>query len=92
VLARLDAAQIANARMNTVEEFLDHPQLAARHRWREVDSPAGLIRALVPPFGIDDFEPRMGRIPDVGDHTDAILGELGYDAATIAAWRRDAVI
>jgi crotonobetainyl-CoA:carnitine CoA-transferase CaiB-like acyl-CoA transferase len=92
VLARLDAAQIANARMNTVEEFLDHPQLAARHRWREVDSPAGPIRALMPPFGIDDFEPRMGRIPDVGDHTDAILGELGYDAATIAAWRQDGLI
>ena len=87
VLARLDAAQIANARMNTVEEFLDHPQLAARHRWREVDSPAGPIRALVPPFGIDNIEPRMGRIPDVGEHTDAILGELGYDATTVAKWR-----
>jgi crotonobetainyl-CoA:carnitine CoA-transferase CaiB-like acyl-CoA transferase len=92
VLARLDAAQIANARMNTVEEFLDHPQLVARHRWREVDSPAGPIRALVPPFGIDDVEPRMGPIPDVGEHTDTILGELGYDVATIAKWRRDAVI
>ena len=91
VLARLDDAQIANARMNTIEEFLDHPQLAARHRWREVDSPSGPIRALVPPFGIDDVEPRMGRIPDVGEHTDAILGELGYDAETIAAWRRDGV-
>jgi itaconate CoA-transferase len=92
VLARLDAAQIANARMNTVEEFLEHPQLAARNRWREVDSAAGPIRALVPPFGIDDVEPRMGRIPDVGEHTDAILGELGYDAGTITAWRRDGVI
>jgi itaconate CoA-transferase len=87
VLARLDAAQIANARMNTVEEFLDHPQLAARHRWREVDSPAGPIRALVPPFSIDNIEPRLGRIPDVGEHTDAILGELGYDATTVAKWR-----
>jgi crotonobetainyl-CoA:carnitine CoA-transferase CaiB-like acyl-CoA transferase len=91
VLARLDAAQIANARMNTVQEFLDHPQLAARDRWRTVDSPAGPLRALLPPFGLD-IEPQMGAIPAVGEHTDAILNELGYDAATCAAWRRDGVI
>lgn len=92
VLARLDAAQIANARMNTVEEFLDHPQLAARNRWRMVDSPAGPIRALVPPFGLDDVEPRMGPIPAVGEHTDAILNELGYDAATVAKWRDRGIV
>jgi crotonobetainyl-CoA:carnitine CoA-transferase CaiB-like acyl-CoA transferase len=92
VLARLDTAQIANARMNTVEEFLDHPQLAARNRWRMVDSPAGPIRALVPPFGLDDVEPRMGPIPAVGEHTNAILNELGYDASTVAAWRRDGIV
>jgi itaconate CoA-transferase len=92
VLARLDAAQIANARMNTVEEFLEHPQLAARERWRMVESPAGPIRALLPPFGLDDVEPPMGPIPAVGEHTDAILNELGYDATTIAKWRDDAVI
>jgi crotonobetainyl-CoA:carnitine CoA-transferase CaiB-like acyl-CoA transferase len=92
VLARLDAAQIANARMNTVQEFLDHPQLAARDRWRIVDSPAGPIRALMPPFGINDIEPKMAPIPAVGEHTDAILGELGYDAATIASWRNQGVV
>jgi itaconate CoA-transferase len=92
VLARLDAAQIANARMNTVEEFLEHPQLAARERWRMVESPAGPIRALLPPFGLDDVEPPMGPIPAVGEHTDAILKELGYDATTIAKWRDEAVI
>jgi itaconate CoA-transferase len=92
VLARLDAAQIANARMNTVEEFLDHPQLAARNRWRMVDSPAGPIRALVPPFGLDDVEPRMGPIPAVGEHTDAILEELGYAVADIERFRSSGVI
>jgi crotonobetainyl-CoA:carnitine CoA-transferase CaiB-like acyl-CoA transferase len=92
VLARLDAAQIANARMNTVEEFLDHPQLAARDRWRTVESPAGPIRALLPPFGLDDVEPQMGPIPAVGEHTDTILGELGYDKATIAEWRVNGVV
>jgi len=92
VVARLDAAQIANARMNTVGEFLDHPQLAARHRWREVDSPAGPIRALVPPFGFSDKEPRMDKIPALGEQTDTVLSELGYDAATIAAWRSNGII
>jgi crotonobetainyl-CoA:carnitine CoA-transferase CaiB-like acyl-CoA transferase len=92
VVAQLDAAQIANARMNTVQEFLDHPQLAARHRWREVESSAGPIRALVPPFGFSDVEPKMGPIPTIGEHTDAILGELGYDAMTIAKWRDEGIV
>ena len=92
VLARLDTAQIANARMNSVSEFLDHPQLSARDRWRVVDSPVGPLRALVPPFGFGDVEPRMGPVPGLGEHTDAILGELGFDAATIAAWRRDGIV
>jgi crotonobetainyl-CoA:carnitine CoA-transferase CaiB-like acyl-CoA transferase len=92
VLTRLDAAQIANARMNTIQEFLDHPQLAARNRWRDVESSAGPIRALVPPFGFDDVEPRMGPIPNVGEHTNAILGELGCDEATIATLRRNGIV
>jgi crotonobetainyl-CoA:carnitine CoA-transferase CaiB-like acyl-CoA transferase len=92
LVARLDAAQIANARMNSVAEFLDHPQLAARDRWREVDSPAGPIRALVPPFGIEGIEPRMGAIPALGEHTDAVLTELGIDQQTIDVWRQKAII
>jgi itaconate CoA-transferase len=92
VVDRLEAAQIANARMNTVEEFLEHPQLESRGRWKDVDSPAGPIRALVPPFGFDDVTPRMGGIPAVGEHTDRILTELGFDADTIADWRRQGVV
>lgn len=92
VVERLDAAGIANARMNTVGEFLDHPQLAARNRWRDVESPAGPLRTLVPPFDLDGMEPRMDAIPAVGEHTDAILQELGYDAATVAEWRRLAIV
>lgn len=91
-IERLDAAGIANARMNTVREFLDHPQLAARNRWRHVDSPVGPLRALVPPFTLDGQEPRMDAIPAVGQHTDAILGELGFDAATIATWRASGIV
>jgi crotonobetainyl-CoA:carnitine CoA-transferase CaiB-like acyl-CoA transferase len=92
LVARLDAAQIANARMNSVAEFLDHPQLAARDRWRDVDSPAGPIRALLPPFGIEGIEPRMGAIPSLGEHTDAILGELGIDGTTISKWREAGIV
>jgi itaconate CoA-transferase len=91
VVDRLDAAQIANARMNTVEEFIDHPQLAARGKWQQVDSPVGPLRALVPPFGFADVEPKMGPIPALGEHTDKILTELGFDPDTIAQWRREGI-
>jgi itaconate CoA-transferase len=91
VVYRLEAAQIANARMNTVDEFLDHPQLAARGKWQQIDSPAGPLRALVPPFGFDDVEPKMGPIPALGEHTDKILAELGFDRDTIAQWRREGI-
>ena len=92
LIARLESAQIANARMNTVGEFIDHPQLAARHRWTEVASPAGPVRALVPPFNFDNMEIPMGAIPAVGEHTDTILGELGFDSDTIARMHQLGVV
>jgi itaconate CoA-transferase len=92
LIERLDAAGIANARMNTVAEFADHPQLAARDRWRTVGSPAGPIRALAPPVLMEDVEPEMNPVPAVGEHTEPILKSLGIDDRTIAAWRRDGVI
>ena len=92
IVEQLDAAQIANARMNTVQEFVDHPQLAARDRWREVSSPVGPLRALIPPVTMQGVESFMGPIPDVGEHTDAILAELGYDDDTLATLRRSAAV
>jgi itaconate CoA-transferase len=92
VVERLDAAQIANARMNTMQEFIDHPQLRDRNRWREMGSPVGPLRALVPPFMPDGVDPPMQPIPSVGEHTAAILQELGFDAATIAAWRQQQIV
>ena len=92
IVVRLDAAEIAHARLNTVEEFAAHPQLAARRRWREIDSPAGPLRALSPPVVMDALEPAMGAVPTLGEHTETILGELGYDRATIAGWREAGVI
>nr|WP_315225695.1 CaiB/BaiF CoA-transferase family protein [uncultured Limnohabitans sp.] len=77
VIARLDVAQIANARMNTMAELWAHPQLQARDRWTSVDSPAGDLPALLPPGKQSAFDYRMGAIPKVGEHTDAILKELG---------------
>ena len=91
VVQRLDAAQIANARVNTMAEVWAHPQLAARQRWREVGSPVGPLPALLPP-GSWDEGPRMDPIPALGQHTDAILAALGLDALAITALRaQDAI-
>ena len=92
ILERLESARIANARLRTVRQFVDHPQLAARGRWHEVGTPVGPVRALAPPATIDGVEPVMGPIPALGAHTDAILAELGYDAATIQGWRDAAMV
>jgi crotonobetainyl-CoA:carnitine CoA-transferase CaiB-like acyl-CoA transferase len=92
VESRLDRAGIANARLRTVLELLQHPQLAARDRWTEVASPAGAIRALVPPIALDGAPHRMDAIPSVGQHTDAILRELGYDDGEIERLAKDGVI
>ena len=88
VISRLDEARIANARMRTVQEFLDHPQLEARDRWREVDSPVGPIRALVPPVTMQGVESVMEPIPEVGEHTDAILEELDLDPDAVGSLRQ----
>jgi itaconate CoA-transferase len=92
ILERLEGAQIANARMNSVADFLQHPQLAARQRWRGVDSPVGEIRALLPPVTMQGVEPRMDPIPAIGEHTNIILRELGYDAAAIASLHAAGVV
>jgi itaconate CoA-transferase len=92
VIGRLDRADIANARMNSVQGFLEHPQLSGRHRWADIGSPAGPLRTLVPPVAIDGVDPYLGDVPALGQHTDAILTELGIDAATIASWRQEGTI
>jgi itaconate CoA-transferase len=76
VAARLDAAGIASARLRTPAEFAAHPQLAARDRWREVDTPGGPVRTLLPPVTVPGREPAMGAVPAPGQHTDSILAEF----------------
>lgn len=77
IISRLEEANIANARLNTIKEFIDHPQLKARNRWREIDSPVGPIKALLPAVTYKDVDPVMGPIPKVGEHTESILEEFG---------------
>jgi itaconate CoA-transferase len=92
VIVRLESAGIAWSRLNTVGEFLDHPQLAGRHCWRDIGSPAGGLRAMIPPVRMDGVEPAMGDVPALGQHTDVILEELGVARDTIAAWRTEGAI
>jgi itaconate CoA-transferase len=77
VEARLDTAGIANARLRTPAEFAAHPQFAARDRWRDVATPTGKVRALLPPVTVNGREAAMGSVPALGQHTAAILAELG---------------
>ena len=92
IVARLEIAQIAYARMNSVQEFLDHPQLTARSRWTEIGSEVGMLRALPPPVVIENVQPTMGDVPSLGQHTVAILKELGFAPDVVAKWKSEAVI
>ena len=92
IVGRLDAAQIANGRMNSVFQLGEHPQLRARDRWREVPSSAGPLRMTLPPATLDGADPRMDAVPDVGEHTEEILAGLGYAPDTVAAWRAAGIV
>jgi itaconate CoA-transferase len=93
--SRLDAAGIANARLNTVQDLAAHPALSGR--WRDIGSPAGPLRALLPPgipgsVGPADGEPALGDVPSLGAHTEPVLAELGYDDAEVARLRDSGVV
>ncbi len=92
VLTQLDATGIASARMRSVRELVDHPQLRARDRWRQIHSPVGPLPALLPPVIMEGVEPVMGPVPDVGEQTEQILRELRLDDVTISQLRRRRVI
>ena len=92
VTDRLEAAQIANARMNDMAGLWAHPQLQARDRWRQVGSPVGHLPALLPPGRVSSFDYRMDPVPAVGQHTEAILRELGQGDGEIAALQQTGAI
>ncbi|WP_124711251.1 CaiB/BaiF CoA transferase family protein [Gordonia insulae] len=89
---KLEAAGIANARMNTMEQLWDHPVLSERERWRDVQTPGGQVRALLPPAVLRGVQARMDPVPALGEHTIAILRELGRDDAEIARLREVHVV
>lgn len=87
-----DEAGIGNSRYNKPSEVVAHPHLVARNRWRQVGSEKGEFPALLPPPVISGYEPPMGPVPGLGEHTDAVLAELGFDAAAIAQLREQGAI
>jgi crotonobetainyl-CoA:carnitine CoA-transferase CaiB-like acyl-CoA transferase len=87
VVEKLDAAGIANARINSPEDVWNHAQLKARHRWREMSSPKGKLPTLLPPATHDGVEARLDAVPEVGEHTESILLELGFTKEEVAAWK-----
>ena len=92
VTERLEKAQIANARLNEMKDLWEHAQLRARQRWAEVASPVGNLPALLPPGASNGWDARMGAIPALGQHTDAILTALGYSADAIATLKKEKAI
>jgi itaconate CoA-transferase len=90
--AAAEAASLGHARLNRPTEILDHPQLAQRDRWREIDSPAGPVLGLLPPPVADGWEWRLDPIPALGEHTVPVLRELGFDSGEVAAMRDAGVI
>lgn len=85
VVRRLEAADIPFGSLNSVAEFVEHPQLVARARWRQINTPVGPIETLLPPFDLEGAATQMGDIPEVGQHTSEVLTELGYTPDDIAA-------
>ena len=82
-----EAATIGHARLNRPTEVLNHPQLTERDRWREIGSPVGPVLGLLPPPESPDWDWRVDPIPALGEHTEAVLGELGFSADELAAMR-----
>lgn len=79
IIQKLEETKIANARLNSIQDLAEHPQLKERNRWREVGSPAGNIKALLPPATFDNISTVMNPIPDIGEHTESILKECGLE-------------
>ncbi len=92
VIERLEQAQIANANVNGMPDVWEHPQLKARERWTAVDTSAGPIPALLPPASNTDFSPRMDRVPALGEHSSAILSQLGYAPDAIEQLQQSGII
>ena len=92
VVARLDAAGIANAQVNDMAQVWAHAQLQARQRWVDVETPAGPVPALLPPGADSAEDVRMNAVPALGQHSRAILAQLGYSAEQVTELQRDGAL
>ncbi len=92
VIQRLEKAGIANGNLNSMQDLWQHPQLQARQRWTHIESPIGTLPALLPPGVHSSFDYRMDPVPALGEHSEAILEQLGYTADTITQLREREVI
>src|SRR4030095_10923957 len=92
LVARLEQAQIANARVNSMREVWSHPKVRARERWTEIEAPAGVVQALLPPGIPDTFAPRMDAVPALGQHSAQILAELGFSADEVERLRSEGAL
>ncbi|CAN5721635.1 CaiB/BaiF CoA-transferase family protein [soil metagenome] len=92
VTRRLELADVPYGDLNEISQFLEHPQLRERNRWRQIDSPHGPLQAILPPITFEKTELVMGAIPAVGEHTDQVLTELGFRTSEIAGFRASGVV
>ncbi|AHG66064.1 CaiB/BaiF CoA transferase family protein [Advenella mimigardefordensis] len=92
IIERLEQAGIANARVNDMKAVWDHPQLKARGRWSQMGSPVGTLPALLPPGVNNSYDFRMDAVPALGEHSAAILDELGYDEDTVSQWQSAGIV
>lgn len=92
IIERLEKAGIANARVNDMKAVWEHPQLKARGRWTHMESPVGTLPALLPPGVNNSYDFRIDAVPDLGEHSAAILTELGYDEATVSEWKAGGIV
>jgi crotonobetainyl-CoA:carnitine CoA-transferase CaiB-like acyl-CoA transferase len=91
-LERLKKAQLPHGIVRGIAKVLAHPQLVARRFFREVDSPVGRLPVVGNPLRLSSSAPRFDAIPELGEQTESVLKELGYDEKNIAELRANKVV
>ncbi len=92
VTDKLDQAQIAFANVNDMPAVWDHPQLQALNRLIDTETPEGTVKSFLPPGNNNSYEPTLGAVPALGEHTEEILSDLGFDASEIRQFQENEVV
>lgn len=92
VMNELEENKIANAQLKNIKQFANHTQLRERKRWIDVETPVGRIKSLLPPAANSKEDIKVSPIPEIGEHTNQILTELGMDQDTIKQLKDSQVI